>query len=764
MLEKYLRFNKRNLLYGVIFLWLASINVWFYNYKRSEPADSVYDQEYLVPDTKQEVVKIDALHNSDIKAIANDLQIKDHRSIDSHSTVYDNILSNHKLGTVLHSLSFKQRCDLYFKNLFIQDRNWNIDPNADLPLDHRFEFDFELFRKNSVNRIKDAYAEEKGKDVKEINFDDPKLKDLIERLIKEDYDLFWLKTMKTEQKMTDYLSHLRIFNRCYVTHDNKFEKEQTQKFIAKEQEIIPKDVKSGKFEFTSSENLIKNADSCTDLESRIYKWLSFSYPIYERWTGEVYNSPPDYSKFVKHPEVFKSTTPKWDAVSKTSNGCFLNKFKNSLNAKGLVLSIKDDHGDDTVRLIHLLRALGNHYPIQIVYYDNVSDETKKKIVHAAQSKMIDLPESFNKVSHLFPEGYFELQYGGLPKQEVWFVNTYNAIHNNYKDKFRRFANKFLATLFNSFSEFILLDADTVLVQNPSFFFNLENYKTKGAYFYKDRTAPEFRPISDVKIFEKLSPSIIDNIMFDIPIITGKTLDLEFFQGMGHFMESGLVLINKNLHFNSILTMLQLNFFHPVTTRVYGDKEIFWLGFAVNGDEYYHFNKYAVASIGVETPQSDRLNDDGLEKKSKELCSAHPGHINGEDGKSLIWFNSGFQFCGQSEKVDYKKEVEKGEKLKFLKDEKSMRAYYEGVLEIKQAVIPPFKNKLETWAENTMQEPKQGWHMEREYCNSYLWCAYSSIGGTNDNGEDSTQLGHVFEFAEQETNLFKYYGDIWVGNE
>ncbi|EGV60648.1 hypothetical protein CANTEDRAFT_137126, partial [Yamadazyma tenuis ATCC 10573] len=475
--------------------------------------------------------------------------------------------------------------------------------------------------------------------------------------------------------------------------------------------------------------------------------------------------------FVKYPEVFKPTTPKFneltdDVTKSTLTGnkpCFFNNFKNKLNGKGIVLSIKDSHVDDTVKLIHLLRALNNHYPIQIVFYDSINDESKIKIVNAARKKMIDLPASFNKVAKNFPPGYFNFQDGGLPKQEVWFVNTYNAIHNNYKDKFRGFANKFLATLFNSFEEVMLIDADTVLVQNPSYYFNLKNYVSKGAYFFKDRTAPEFRPTGDTKFFEKITPSILDNLMFDIPIISQKTLGLEFFQGMGHFMESGLVLINRNLHFNSVLTMVQLNFFNPVTTRVYGDKEIFWLGFATTGDEDYHFNKFFAASVGALTPQQDRLNGDGTEKKSQEVCSAHPGHINGEDGKTLIWFNSGFKFCGQSDVVKYEDEVKKQEHLKFLKDAQSMREYYEGPIVLKNAIIPPFKNKLETWAENIIEEPRQGWHMEKGYCNSYLWCAYSSIGGLTNDGGDTTQTGQVFDFDKDSIDLFKYYGDVWVGN-
>lgn len=769
------RFNKKTIVYGLLIIWLLSINVWLYNYKYSSnyiiDETSIYDQEYgsKAPEASTPI-KFDALSDINMQNLAKKLGIKDKRRIDGHSTIYDDILGKHNLEHVLKNLDFQQRCDLYFKNLYAKDRNWFINPNEDLPLDHRHEFSFEDFKNNVMNGVKDKYAEITKTPAKDINFNDLQVTRVIEKLVEEEYNEFWQKTMDIEQKMVDYLSHLRIFNKCYVTSDNKYQIDLTNKLIHKES----KSLSSSVFKPHKSEELIKadNFASCSELEGRIYRWLSMSNPIYERWTGEVFFEPPRMDKFVKYPEVFESSSPKHTerlkapekAGKQLGKACFLNQFKNSLNGKGIVLSIKDSHVTDTVNFIHLLRALNNHYPIQIVFYDSLSDESKGRIVNAARNKMADLPESFKKVADNFPKSYFNNKDGGLPKQEVWFVNSYNAIHNNFKDKFRSYGNKFLATLFNSFEEFMLVDADTVLVKNPEYFFNLKNYKSKGAYFFKDRTAPLFRPESDLRFFEKMTPSLFDNFFFDIPIITKHTLGLEFFQRMGHQMESGAVLINRARHFNSVLTMIQMNFFHPVTTRVYGDKEIFWLGFAVDGDEDYHFNKLAAASIGTLTPTSERLNSDGKPKISKEICSAHPAHLNGEDNKSLLWFNSGYKYCGQSDVIDFDEEVKKQKKLTFLKDSKTMKQHYEDPVIIKNAIIPPFKNGAETWVENVIDEPKQGWHMNSDYCNSYLWCAYSSIGGLTADGQDNTQIGQVFEFDQKSIDLFQYYGDIWVGNE
>ena len=79
-------------------------------------------------------------------------------------------------------------------------------------------------------------------------------------------------------------------------------------------------------------------------------------------------------------------------------------------------------------LIHLLRALDNKLPIQIVYYDDVNEESKRKIVTAAQEDFRSLPHSFEKVAHLFGDKYINSQGKGLQPQEIWFVNAYNSIH------------------------------------------------------------------------------------------------------------------------------------------------------------------------------------------------------------------------------------------------------------------------------------------------------------------------------------------------
>ena len=73
------------------------------------------------------------------------------------------------------------------------------------------------------------------------------------------------------------------------------------------------------------------------------------------------------------------------------------QFKNKFNGRGIVLTIGNQHSDYAVSLIHLLRALDNKLPIQIVYYDDVNEESKRKIVTAAQEDFRSLPHSFEKL-------------------------------------------------------------------------------------------------------------------------------------------------------------------------------------------------------------------------------------------------------------------------------------------------------------------------------------------------------------------------------
>ncbi|KAI3402996.2 hypothetical protein KGF56_004249 [Candida oxycetoniae] len=784
------RSQQKFFLYSGVVLWLVAINVWLFctyhsrsrsSYGNDTASDhlSIYDEfglDYKLGSKSQSGSGSgsgsgsESDPNSENKSFKDDITIKilqkhqskekDIRGVDAHASIYDKIFANHDIDSIFGNLNFEQRCDLFFQNLFMHDNNWILKVNERNRLENKNEFKFNDFKRVHLEEYKKEFASANHK-----NHEDVENTPEFEQFVRTKYDEFWKKTMKYEQKIVDQISIMRVFNKCYITSDNTTQVKRTNEFVNDQHKLMTslhwassKKSKVPSFKFTKEENRIHfKSIKHSALEHRVYPWLSFEYPIYERFTSKVSYHPPIMSKYLPDQEEQRTTKP-----TKHSNelGFFLNKFKNQCNGRGIVLTIGDSHVEDTVKLIHLLRALNNKLPIQIVYYQDISKETKTKIVTAARESIGAFPKSFEKVKEYFPDDYLSND-GGLPKQEVWFVNTYNVIHEDFKDRFKGYANKFLATFFNSFDEFMLIDADTVMMQNPDHFFNLPGYKENGAFFYKDRTTFETRPKSDIVFFKKLGPSIVDSVMFDIPIMTKHTVENDFMRGLYHYQESGLVMLNRKIHFNAILLMFQLNFNEPVNGRIHGDKEIFWLALAINGNENYAFNENYAAAIGKVTPQTERTKPDGTPHQSVELCSPHPGHISDQDN-ALEWINSGFFYCSKSPIVDFKKEAEQKARLKSLKSAEDFKAFYYSPLRISSAVIPPLD--LNVWAVNVEDEPSRGWFMDSRYCKGYMWCAYTSIGGLKSDGESNRKEGRLIHFTEKEEALFAYYGDIWVGLE
>lgn len=792
--------KKKPIIYLLVIIWLIGLQYYIYQHFYQEKTIDVGNSSIYDLSPVQEVSLADNLSkDKTIDYLFLQQDIVDDRGIDSHSTIYSHFFAGNTVNNVLSNLNFQQRCDLYFKNLFKLDINWNIDPNADLPLEWRDSYSFQDFRKKRMpdwkkefikNHNIQGYHDANEKEDIKANWNDLPVTPELEAYIEYRYNKWWAQVQHVEQKVTNYLSHLRIFNKCYVTSDDTPQKKMVEERISKQKLLVDAMIDTGNNEldkkpFVDVDNSVINSDhtlSCEVLEKRVYPWLSLSYPIYERYTGEKLLTPPQMENYLDKklfPEVFQSSHQSYkDSRGKiqfdakknpliNSKTCFLNQFKNSLSGKGIVLSIGDKHVEQTVNLIKLLRALGNKYPIQVVYFDGLSQDSKKLLYQAARDRMLDLPHSFTKVQHQFPENYLDSSDGtqsvGLPPQELWFVNVNQAIRENYRGKFQKYGNKFFATFFNSFEEYILLDADSVLIQSPETFFNLQGYKDTGALFFRDRTAFQFRPKSDGFFFKKMSPSIIDNVVFDFDIMTNHTMNREYFDGMDHYMESGVVIIDRNMHFNSVLMILQLNMLRPAQARSFGDKELFWLGFAVNGDENYHFNEVPAASLGERTDKKYVVNKLGAQREADELCSCHPGHISGEDKKSLLWFNSGFTFCGQNHRVDFEEEATKNRRFKWLNTADQFKHLYYSPMKITHAIIPPFKEVTQMHCPNDQDEPDKAWHMESNYCRGYLWCAYSRIGGTK-NGKDNSQAGTLISFGQENQDLFTYYGDIWSGSE
>lgn len=659
------------------------------------------------------------------------------------SNVYNQLFTDHSIESVL-SLSFNQRCELLVRNVISQKVSWAFDPLETFEINYESK-DYIQFIQEEGLKLTEEFERTKN---------NLKYKTSLNNFLKDEYKT--IRSKQYEQKIIDQLTIVRIFNKCFIHNDQRDRNNLLERLIQEQQKQVANansaNVQS-ELKLTENEKMVEAlAEDYTTLGKRVYPWISQQFPLYERWNGDSYYHPPNYEEILKD-ETHKGETP---TTRYLTSQIFLNQFKDTSNGKGIVLSITEKHIDDTVNLIRLLRALNNKLPIQIIYFDDLSQSSKTKLLRAARGEINKFPKSYEKV--------YNGKQPSFPPQEVWFVNIYESVNPRYRNLFKKFDFKLLASLFNSFDEFMLIDADTILVKRPEFFFKQQAYQQAGAFFFKDRTPLLKRPITDGQFLDKMGPSAIDSMMFDIPMMSQYTTHRELFKGLRLYMESGLVMIDKRRHFSSILMMIQLKFIHPISGSMWGDKELFWLGFAINGDENYKFNNRFAAAIGQLTSSQYRKGKDGKTLNAKEICSSHPGHISDDDDRSLLWFNSGFRFCHEANNLNYEKESKNSEILKSLNGPLEFEKYYSDPLRITHAIVPPLNKNLQKMY-NYDEEPADGWTSEPN-CNKYMWCAYSSIGGRTspeENSHKETLDGLLIDYTPEEIAYFNYLGDVWVGN-
>lgn len=770
MKQPYALFSRRfrSLTFRItLVVWLGCIVYWLTRSSQRATIDSLD----LVDDFSFKLILLNLYkrspHLGDV-----DIAAQNYKKLEERVSLFDFLKDN----------DYQQRCDAYFDQLFRTSKKWWLDPGRQFNYNKNYFNDFEKYRVWKVGEMKKeikkkeeerkkalAEAEAEAREIpeeeakkehkketkeeakeeakgKEKQKREEKAKEVTEDVDEDEVDpdelpdkyfhdqLAGIMNMIRfeEQLLHDYFSHIRVFDRCYLSVQDQHYQQNTTKFIKDQHNVLRYLNYQG--EEKEVEDKRVERPQCDVLESKLFPWVSRELPVYERYDGLVHTFPQ-----------FEPRSLFSGFFGGSKDGCFLSEYKSRLNGRGIVLTISDDHLDDATRLIRLLRSLKNQLPIQVVYHTKFSKDTKRQLILASRSP-----------------------YGGLPKQDIWFVDVNRAINKSYLNKFHGFGNKISATLFNSFAEMILIDADTVMLKEPAFFFSLQKYVNTGTMFYKDRLTFEFRPKHDLIFFKKLLPSIMDSVVFNIPQITEYSLGNEFFQGLNHFMESGLVVINRRTHFSQPLVMSQLNFHYPVQARIYGDKELFWMALVISGDENYSFNAHFAASIGDLTPEAERVADVKKAQtfRSKEICSNHPGHINDADNHTLLWFNSGFYHCGQLDKVDFAEEFKRKKRYTRAKTFEEFKHIFESKLSIPNAIIPPFDMK-EVYRYNNQNEPDRAWINIRDYCYGYTWCAYSSMGGLwkEDDGtvRDTTLDGILIEYSKEEQKTIAMLGNVWTSD-
>lgn len=637
---------------------------------------------------------------------------KDLDDVHTRSEVYDEIFSQVSIHEFLQLELYAARCLTYFNHLAKSSPDWLIDPHEQVDMKNEAFRTFDEYEEQKLDKWKsDA---EKAKDENKEAPPKP-----TRALLRKEYEDIVERMHKDEQLLHDFTSHVRVFDRCFL--DGYKNEQGKNAFVAQQRNFLKRtiDFEPTNNEFSAQNSIHRDQVACSEIENKIFPFISREYPIFTRWDGTQHFFPGSQL----------SGLPKKE--------CFITDFRLRVNGRGIVITIGDKQVDDAARLIRLLRYFRNPYPMQIIYHSGLSDLSKERLVLVAR-------EDFH----------------GLPPQDIWFVNIRRSIKSSFLNKFEGFANKILAMVFNSFEEILFLDADAALLKDPEYFFSLKKYVETGAYFYRDRAALDSRGKADIKFFQKMLPSIEDSMVFNIEQTTNYTLQNGFFNGMSHFMESGVVVLNRKKHFIQPFMMSVISFYHPVNGRIYGDKEMFWLAVAISGRNDYHFNENAAAAVGELMPANEQSNP-GM--KSKKLCSAHPAHISGEDNHTLVWINSGFRFCSKARNDNFKIEDEykKQEMFKWFQSAEDMNEMFDSALVVKHAVIPPY---IQTGSvHNNEDEPQDFWQMT-SYCTGYMWCAYSRVGGKyNYEGEviDNHIEGQVIELGDEQTLHFAKVAKFWM---
>lgn len=213
--------------------------------------------------------------------------------------------------------------------------------------------------------------------------------------------------------------------------------------------------------------------------------------------------------------------------------------------------------------------------------------------------------------------------------------------------------------------------------------------------------------------------------------------------------------------------------------VYGDKELYWLGLAIAGDENYEFNAHSAAAAG--TVYIDLAHAQETENDFAIICSSHPAHVN-DDGK-LLWVNSGFQFC---KKNGWQKD-RKNSRFDAFTDEE-MRKLYTEPPAFQGAVVPPdppaiwepglpydaaesarVKSVIEYYQSSRPKDHlitgdkkvsglKSAW-TATDACSRYEYCASSKV--ISYHKDQLYDHGKFYAFSAQDTELYKFYGKVWM---
>lgn len=266
--------------------------------------------------------------------------------------------------------------------------------------------------------------------------------------------------------------------------------------------------------------------------------------------GDVFESdslrrPLDFQHrmfpFLKHPKPEEVLLPKVTNLTsmeripfvlrksvKEYNENFWSDWLQMSHGRGIVTTFCEQDASLFKKLLNVLGHLNNPLPIQIVVdEDELSERTLTEVI----------------------------KIGRKNHQELVLITYSNLLDRSNRKYLTRYMNKFLASLFNTFEEYIFIDPDIVPFVGLETFFDFNEYMSSGFYISRDRNINKHVRQGCIKAFYQGEPTLEEakfiNTWFKYTQTsmsnhtkTGQYTKMYFIDRFKYVSDSGLVIVNK----------------------------------------------------------------------------------------------------------------------------------------------------------------------------------------------------------------------------
>lgn len=399
------------------------------------------------------------------------------------------------------------------------------------------------------------------------------------------------------------------------------------------------------------------------------------------------------------------------------------------NGRGIVTTLSITDMDYFARFIRVLAETNNTLPVQIILAEKDS-----------------VRQMFDLVLHEATK----------QKQAVEIIDCSDVLDFNFMNSsVSGYLNKWIATLFNNFEEFVFIDVDAIPFIPVQDFFEIKGFRQRGIHMYRDR-AINHEHLSETCIssFYQTEPSYEEGLLLNVKAVFGldthilegeqtsveSTIYSNFFHDLNHHqVDSGLVVIKKVPEvFGGLLLSFQLNLARIISHCVHGDKEFFWIGQLMAGNSYSIDPIGPGALGGIYEIDADNIKN-GVQFG---VCSTQIGHYS--FSKGLLWVNGGLKIC----KNPIAAENDFLEYYDFMSERygsiNRLRDIYDKPLYIDGIIIPDVQ--------------RGSWIQTRE-CSKYRFCASVEVSIDYKN-EVNSQVVH---FTEIQKHKYNYLAGVWSEN-